>query len=139
MSRAKLKSHHHCVFDLNYHLVLVTKYRRKCLNEAALIRLEAIFSSLCEKWEIDLVAFNGEDDHVHLLLNLHPNVAPSVLINNLKTVSSRLLRKEFSAHFNTFYWDNPGIWTRAYCLISAGGAPLEVLRQYIENQARPEA
>jgi putative transposase len=139
MSRAKLKSHYHCVFDLNYHLVLVTKFRRKCFNDEILTRLEAIFSSLCEQWSIDLVEFNGEDDHVHLLLNLHPNVAPSTLINNLKTVSSRLLRKEFPAHFKQFYWSNPGIWTRAYCLISVGGAPLEVLRKYIEDQDRPKS
>ena len=138
MSRAQLKSHHHCVFQMNYHLVLVSKYRRKCFTDEILTRLHQILDELCEKWSIDLVEFNGEEDHVHLLLSLHPNVMPSQLINNLKTVTSRLLRKEYADHFKRFYWENPGIWTRAYCLLTVGGAPLEVLKKYIQDQERPE-
>ncbi len=137
MSRSQLKSHYHCVFNIKYHLVLVTKYRRKCFTEAILVRMKAILEELCETWSIDLLEFNGEDDHVHLLLELHPGVMPSQLINNLKTVTSRLLRKEFAEHFQHFYWNNPGIWTRAYCLLTVGGAPLEVLKQYIQDQERP--
>lgn len=132
-----MKSHYHCVYKLKYHLVLVTKYRKKCFTDEILTRLEIIFKELCIKWEITLEAFNGEQDHVHLLLDLHPNILPSILINNLKTVSSRLIRKEFALHFAKFYW-KPTLWTRAYCLISAGGAPLEILKDYIEKQDRPD-
>jgi putative transposase len=132
-----MKSHHHCVYKLKYHLVLVTKYRKKCFTNEMLIKLEFIFKDLCKKWEIELEAFNGEQDHVHLLLDLHPNILPSILINNLKTVSSRLIRKEFTTHLAQFYW-KPVLWTRAYCLITAGGAPLEIIKKYIENQDRPE-
>ena len=138
MSRAQLKSHHHCVFQMNYHLVLVSKYRRKCFTDEILARLHQILDELCERWSVDLVEFNGGEDHVHLLLSLHPNVMPSHLINNLKTVTSRLLRKEYADHFKRFYWENPGIWTRAYCLLTVGGAPLEVLKKYIQDQERPE-
>ncbi|MET0466860.1 MAG: IS200/IS605 family transposase [Chitinophagaceae bacterium] len=132
-----MKSHYHCLYRLKYHLVLVTKYRKKCFTDEILIRLEVILKELCIKWDITLEAFNGEQDHVHLLLDLHPNILPSVLINNLKTVSSRLIRKEFASHFTKFYW-KPTLWTRAYCLISTGGAPLDILKEYIQKQDRPK-
>ena len=100
-------------------------------------RLEAISNNLCEKWEIELLEFGGEEDHVHLLLDMHPNIMPSRFINNLKTVTSRLIRKEFKAHLDKFYW-KPVLWTRAYCLITTGGAPLEVIKKYIQNQEQPK-
>lgn len=112
--------------------MLVTKYRKKCFTDEILTRLEIIFKELCIKWEITLEAFNGEQDHIYLLLNLHPNILPSVLINNLKTASSRLIRKEFAPHFAKFYL-KPTLWTRAYCLIAAGGAPLDFLKEYIQT------
>lgn len=131
-----LKSHYHCVYELTYHLVLVTKYRKKCLTGEMLDRLKAIVANLCQKWEIELLEFNGESDHVHLLLAMHPNIMPSKFVNNLKTVTSRLLRKEFSNHLDEYYWQ-PVLWTRAYCLLTTGGATIETIRKYIENQDRP--
>jgi len=77
-----------------------------------------------------------EADHIHLLLDMHPNIMPSRFINSLKTVTSRLLRKEFSNHLKKYYW-KPVLWTRAYCLLTAGGAPLKVIRKYIQDQDRP--
>lgn len=133
MTNIVLKSHFHCVYNLNYHLVLVTKFRRKCFTKTMLERLKQIFMDLCQKWDIELKEFEGEADHVHLLLSLHPNIMPSRLVNNLKTVTSRLLRKEFSSHLKKFYL-KPVLWTRAYCLLSAGGAPLEIIKEYIQNQ-----
>ncbi len=100
-------------------------------------RLEVICREQCEKWDIELLEFGGEADHVHLLLAFHPNTMPSKFINSLKTVSSRLIRKEFSEHLSSFYW-KPVLWTRAYCLLSAGGAPLEIIRKYIQAQEAPE-
>lgn len=132
-----MKSHYHCVYKLKYHLVLVTKYRKKCFTNEILIRLEEICKDLSGKWDITIDEFNGEEDHIHLLIDMHPNVMPSKYINNLKTVSSRLIRKEFSHHLKQYYW-KPVLWTRAYCLITAGGAPLDVLKQYIEKQNRPK-
>jgi putative transposase len=100
-------------------------------------RLEVICNDLCGKWDVDLDEFGGEEDHVHLMIDMHPNIMPSKFINSLKTVTSRLIRKEFAQHLEQFYW-KPVLWTRAYCLITAGGAPIEVLRTYIQNQERPK-
>ncbi|WP_084632169.1 IS200/IS605 family transposase [Oceanospirillum maris] len=131
-----MKSHYHCVYDMKYHLVLVSKYRRKCFTDEMLKRLEAISNELCAKWDIELLEFGGESDHIHLLLALNPTIQPSKLVNSLKTVTSRRIRKEFSEHLKEYYW-KPVLWSRAYCLLTAGGAPVEVLREYIENQDRP--
>ncbi len=129
----KFRSHWHCVYHLHYHLVLVTKYRKKCFTKKLMQRLEEICNRLCEKWNSDILEFGGEEDHIHLLLSLHPNIMPSRLINSLKTVTSRLIRKEFKEHLDKFYW-KPKLWTRAYCLVSAGGASLDILKKYIEKQ-----
>ena len=100
-------------------------------------RLKIITTDLCQKWEVELLAFNGEADHVHLLLDMHPNIMPSKFINNLKTVTSRLMRKEFAQHLAEFYWQ-PVLWTRAYCLPTTGGATIDTIRQYIKKQERPD-
>ena len=134
MKKQELKSLNHCVFDINYHLVLVTKYRRKVITKPMLARLEEIFSRLLKQWECNLIEFNGEADHVHLLISTNPKAQASKLVNNLKTVTSRLIRKEFSDQIAKYYW-KPVFWSRTYCLLSVGGAPLSVLKEYIENQS----
>ena len=134
---SQYKSHYHCVYKMKYHLVLVTKYRRKCFTNEILSRLEEICRKNCKQWEIGLDEFGGEADHIHLLLDMHPNIMPSKFINNLKTVTSRLIRKEFANHMKKYYW-KPVLWTKAYCLITSGGAPISILKQYIQNQERPE-
>lgn len=131
------RSHWHCEYHLKYHLVLVTKYRKKCFTKTILKRLEQICHEQCQKWDIECLEFGGESDHIHLLLAMHPNIMPSKFINSLKTVTSRLLRKEFSSHFAKYYW-KPVLWRRAYCLITARGAPLSVLKEYIQNQGKPK-
>lgn len=100
-------------------------------------RLKEITIDLCLKWGVELLEFNGEADHVHLLLDMHPNIMPSKFINNLKTVTSRLMRKEFAKHLAEFYW-KPVLWTRAYCLLTTGGAAMDTIRQYIAKQERPD-
>ena len=131
------RSHWHCVYHLKYHLVLVTKYRRKCFTKIILKRLEEICHDQCKNWDVEMEEFGGEADHIHLLLDMHPNIALSRFINSLKTVTSRLLRKEFREHLSKFYW-KPVLWTRAYCIITAGGAPIDILRKYIEKQVPPK-
>ena len=138
MTTQTLSTLHHCVYNLNYHLVLVTKYRRRCMTGPMLDRLEVICRNTAVKWECAVPEFNGEADHVHLLLALTPKVLPSAFVNNLKTVTSRLLRKEFSEHLKKVYWSKPVFWSRSYCILTVGGAPLSVLKQYIEQQERPE-
>jgi putative transposase len=126
---------YHCVYSIQFHLVVCTKYRKKCITKPMLARLNEIFAATLEKWEGALIEFNGEADHVHALISVNPRTQPSKLVNNLKTVSSRLIRKEFSEQVQKVYWDKPVFWSRSYCLISCGGAPLSVLKQYIQQQA----
>ncbi len=132
-NQPKLIKQFHCVHLLNYHLVVATKYRRRVLTGEMMARLRAIAVQRCVDWGGDLLEMNGESDHAHFLLRLPPSVAPASFVNNLKTTSSRLLRKEFAEHVNKFYW-KPVFWSRSYCIISCGGAPLSVVKQYIENQ-----
>jgi putative transposase len=135
MAKQALNSLYHCVFNLQYHLVLVTKYRRKVITPPMMERLQEIFSETLEKWECCLIEFNGEADHVHLLLETHPKIDLSKLVNNLKTVSSRLIRRDFPREIRKVYWQ-PVFWHRSYCILTCGGARISVLRQYIENQGK---
>lgn len=130
------KQGYRCVYSLNIHLVLVTKYRRKVINQAILNRLHDIFDSTCQKWGCELTEFNGEPDHVHLLISYPPDVAISRLVNNLKTVSSRLIRKEFAQSVNSIY-SKPVFSTGAYFVASTGGATLEQIKSYVESQQSP--
>ena len=125
----------HCTYSTNYHLVMVTKYRKRCITPEMLERLKEISTRILNTWEGELLEFNGEADHVHLLISLPPKVAPSNLVNNLKTVTARLIRKEFKEHLVTVYY-KPVFWSRSYCIITCGGAPLSVIKQYIEQQGK---
>jgi putative transposase len=111
----------------------VTKYRRKAITKEMLERLRVIFRETLEKWSCELIEFKGEADHVQLLIQTNPTVELSKLINNLKTVSSRLIRRDFGGYLSRIY-RKPVFWRRSYCLISSGGATIEKLRKYIEEQ-----
>ena len=127
----------HCVYALQYHLVLVTKYRKKCLTAPMLVEFELQAKERCEAWGGKLIEANGEADHVHLLLDLPPTAALAEFVNALKTGTSRRLRSVFGQHLDAFY-SKPVLWSRSYCVLSCGGAPLAVIQQYIEQQDRPE-
>ncbi|MBW4617522.1 MAG: IS200/IS605 family transposase [Desmonostoc vinosum HA7617-LM4] len=125
------------VYSLSAHIVFVTKYRKKVINQAMLSRLAEIFQDTCTKWECTLVEFNGEVDHVHLLIRYHPQIELSKFIANLKTVSSRLIRKEFESLLSKVY-TKPVLWTGSYFVASCGGVTVEQLKRYVENQSTPE-
>ncbi len=120
-------------YNLRMHLVLVTKYRRKVITQPVLTRLEQIFKETCLKWECELLEFNGELDHIHLLIEYNPKVQISKFANNLKTVSSRLIRKEFPEHLAQFYDQKPVFWKIGYMVSSCDGASLETIKQYIQQ------
>ena len=105
-----------CCYSIKFHLVLVTKYRRKVINSQIKAKLQEIFTDLLVKWECELLEFNGEEDHVHLLIDCNPKICISTFVNNLKTVSSRLIRKEFKDYLSKFYW-KPVFWTGAYFIL----------------------
>jgi putative transposase len=118
-------------------LVLTTKYRRKVLTGPMLERATGILRELAVAWRGELLECSGEVDHLHALLDLPPSVRPSDCINNLKTVTSRRLRSEFPA-LRTAYRGKAVLWSPSYCLLSAGGAPIDVLKKYIESQNKPD-
>lgn len=125
----------HCVFSMHVHLVFVTKYRRRVFTAAMLDDIRDIFASVCADFEADLIEMDGEDDHVHLLVNYPPKVAVSVLVNSLKGVSSRLMRQQHPALVRR-YWKGV-LWSPSYFAASCGGAPISIIRQYIEQQQTP--
>jgi putative transposase len=117
--------------------VFVTKYRKKVINTEILAELKSILTRLLLANGSELVEFGGEPDHVHLLISYPPTITLSKLINNLKAVSSKLIRKHYQEHVDQFYW-KPVFWTAAYCVVSAGGAPLDTIKKYIQSQNEPE-
>lgn len=137
MPKSTLRSGSHSVFNIQLHIVFVTKYRRQVINAAMIDRLREIFGKICDGQRCILVEFSGESDHVHLLVDTHPDVNIAKFIGSMKAASSRLLRKEFAQIVQQTYW-KPVFWSDSYCVISSGGAPLEVLNKYIENQDVPD-
>jgi putative transposase len=131
-----IRTGRHCAFLLHAPLVFVTKYRHKVFADRHLARREEVRRAVCEDFETELVEFNGENNHVHLLVNFPPKVAVSKLVNSLKGVSSRRLRQEFPDLVRHYYRANR-LWSGSYFAGSVGGAPLPVLKQHIEQQDRP--
>ncbi|HEX8726943.1 MAG TPA: IS200/IS605 family transposase [Gemmatimonadaceae bacterium] len=127
----------HVVSALHVHLVFVTKYRRGVFDDAMLTRCEEIMRAVCVDFGADLREFNGETDHVHVLIEYPPKVPVSGLVNSLKGVSARRLRQEFTGRVNRASMRGH-FWSPSYFAASCGGAPLSIVRQYIEQQRRPE-
>jgi putative transposase len=127
----------HCVFNLHVHLVFVTKYRRGVFTKEVIDDLRGIFTGVCVNFEAELVEFDGEDDHVHLLVNYPPKVSVSMLVNSLKGVSSRMIRKKEYPEIKKKLWGG-ALWSPSYFAGSCGGAPISIIRQYIEQQRTPE-
>ena len=122
----------HCVFALHVHLVFITKYRRDVLSELAIQDLRHIFAKVCNDFEAQLVECDGEDDHVHLLINYPPKISLSKLVNSLKGVSSRRLRS-FRPEITGRYRKGV-LWSPSYFAASCGGDPLDIIRKYVETQ-----
>lgn len=128
----KLDSNNHSVFLLNYQLVICIKYRRKVIDESISHRLKDIFVDIAQKYGVELIEWNHDIDHIHLLFKAKPNTELSKLINAYKSASSRRIKNEFPS-IRKYLWKEY-FWSKSYCLVTTGGAPLEVGKQYIENQ-----
>lgn len=128
----KLHTHYHCIVDLRYCLVLKTKYQKKCLSGDILEHLEKTTKRICEKWDTDLIAFQGYSDHVYIFFVAYPSVDLSRLVNNIKTVTSRMTRKNFSDHLCRFYEENT-LWCRGYCLLSYSQNQEDAIKKHIED------
>lgn len=131
-----IRTGRHCVFTLHVHLVFVTKYRRNVFTSAILDDLQTLFSNICHAFEAHLIAFDGEDDHVHLLVNYPPKVAISSLVNSLKGVSSQMIRKKHHPSIHHKLWGG-SLCSPSYFAGSCGGAPIAIIRHYIEQQQTP--
>lgn len=127
-----------CIFLMHVHLVFVTKYRRKVFTKRILQELQEIFTDVCIDFGAELSECNGEDDHVHLLINYPPNIAVSRLVNSLKGVSSRLIRKKNYPSIRNALWGG-SLWSPSYFSGSCGGAPLAIVKEYIQSQAIPKS
>ena len=121
---------------MHVHLVFVTKYRRGVFTKEILDDMRLMFASVCTDFEAELIEFDGEDDHVHLLVNYPPKVAVSKLVNSLKGISSLLIRKKNYPSIKTKLWGG-ALWSPSYFAASCGGTSIAVIRQYIEQQRTP--
>ena len=134
-NQEEIRHGRNCVFLIHVHLVFVTKYRRCVFTHSIIKELRVIFSDVCGDFEAKLIEFDGEDDHVHLLINYPPKVSISKLVNSLKGVSSRLLRRRGHPSIEKNLWGGQ-LWSPSYFAGSCEGAPLTIIRQYIENQRK---
>ena len=134
----ELQRSRHSRHLLHAHLVFTPKYRKKIFTKEHLDFMNIIFKNVCNAFEAELVEFDGEKDHVHLLVVYPPKVAISTLVNSLKGVSSRRLRQNFEIFQKVYWGDKVALWSRSYFAASVGGAPIEILRQYIEQQSTPD-
>ena len=132
---SEIRTGRHVVFNLHAHLVFVTKYRRKVLDKKILIDMKSIFQKIANEHQVVLKEFNGEEDHVHMLIHYPPKVSLAKLVNSLKGVSSRRLRQNWPGLEERYY--KGVLWSPSYFAGSCGGAPIEIVRKYIEAQKTP--
>lgn len=126
----------HSFSKLVVHLVFTTKYRRKLFTGIMIDQLREAFESACVKLECELIEMDGEQDHVHLLIAYPPKLSISVMVNNLKSISSRRLRLQ-NTHL-TRQSKSAALWSRSYFACTAGGATIETLKAYVESQSTPD-
>jgi len=132
-SQESFRRGRHVVFKLSVHLVFVTKYRKKCISGRAFDVILESWQRTCEKFECEIQEANHDGDHAHLLLSYPPKVALSTLVNSLKGASSHSLRTKHFPEVSKALWGK-AFWSPSYCAVSCGGAPLEIVKQYVQNQ-----
>ena len=128
----KLDNNNHSVFLMYYHLVFVVKYRRKVIDDTVSDRLKEIFEYIAPNYNIALQEWNHDIDHIHILFKGQPNSELSKFINSYKSASSRLIKKEYPQIRQKLWKES--FWSKSFCLLTTGGAPIEVIKKYIEKQ-----
>jgi putative transposase len=131
----ELRHGRHCVFVMHVHLVFVTKFRKPLFSGKHYDTMRLVFDRVLADFDARLVELDGERDHVHLLVNYPPKIPISRMVNSLKGVSSRILKKSHP-ELRKFYWKN-ALWSPSYFAASCGGAPLDIIKRYIESQKSP--
>ncbi len=135
-SQDKIRHGRSVVYALTVHLVFVTKYRRGVITDRVREHLQATFAAVLADFGGALLQCDGEDDHLHLLVSYAPKHSVATLVNSLKGVSARLLRKRDFPEVRRKLWGEH-FWTPSYFASSTGGASLDVIKQYIEDQRSP--
>ena len=130
----ELDKNQHSVYSINYHLVMVIKYRRKVISDEISGYFRATFERIGITYGVELVEWNYDKDHVHVIFKCTPKIAPAKFINAYKSVSSRLVKKNYP-EIRQYLWKE-AFWTKSYCLISTGGVSIDVIKQYIERQGQ---
>ena len=126
----KYKSNNNIVYFCQYHVVWCSKYRRKVLTGKIEVRLKELIKETCLELQCELIELELMQDHVHLLVDVHPQFGIHTLIKKMKGKTSRILRKEFPVLTTKL----PTLWTNSYFVSTASSAPLDVIKQYIDNQ-----
>jgi putative transposase len=128
-----LRTGRHVVYSLHVHLVFTTKYRRGVITDQVREALKGFMDAVCADFDAELAAFDGEDDHVHLLVRYPPKVSLSKLVGALKGASAYRLRLMNLPEVSGKLW-GVHFWSPSYCAVSGGGAPLDIIKRYIEEQ-----
>ena len=130
----KLDNNNHSVFLMYYHLVLVVKYRRKVFTDKMSNYAKDIFVRIGKSYNITLEEWDHDVDHIHIMFKAHPNSEMSKFINAYKSASSRLIKKDFPAVRQKLWKEM--FWSKSFCLLTTGGAPINVIKKYIESQGK---
>lgn len=136
MSKRRLRKGAHVVFDIHLHMVFIPKFRKQVFTVDMLETMREVFSRVLGANKCILEEFSGESDHVHLLVDLHPDNNISDLMASLKSASSRILRQKYSSELKEFYWgDKVKLWHDSKGVFSCGGAPLDLVKEYVKTQS----
>ncbi|NES79997.1 MAG: IS200/IS605 family transposase [Okeania sp. SIO1H4] len=135
MMEKELNRGSHVVYDIHLHICFVTQYRKKVLTTNMIKDMREIIEKVLTAKRCSLEEFEGEPDHVHILIQLHPDNNISQLISSLKSATSRIIRRKYAQEINQFYWGKAKLWHDSKCIVSCGGAPLEIVKDYIKNQS----
>lgn len=130
MNKITYKSNRNVVYSCKYHVVWCPKYRRKVLVNGVDIRLKELIESIATEIQVDIIEMEIMPDHVHILLEVDPQFGIHKAVKNIKGKTSRILRQEFPWLRSRI----PTLWTNSYFCSTVGGAPLSIIKQYIENQ-----
>lgn len=132
----KLDTNNHSVFSITYHVIFCVKYRRQVIDDKISLRLKEIFLKIGINYQITLIEWEHNKDHVHMIIKATPKTELSKFINAYKSASSRLIKKEFP-DIKKHLWKE-FFWSRSFLVLSVGGAPIEIVKQYIQNQGQKE-
>ncbi len=127
------KRNRHACYDLQYHIVLVTKYRHPVLVGELKEYIYSLIQRQLEQRNITILSMNGEADHIHMMVDMPPHIAPADLVNVLKTNTSRLARRDYADLVNKYYWKDV-FWSKSYFVCTVSERSAHIVKQYIDNQ-----